>query len=416
MWFGFLVGMQLARGLGAAGYGVYGLAMSIIAILTVPAEFGLPQLLTREVAAAQGAGKWGRVRGVLGWSIRASMMLAVLISAGVLAWLASTNGFATELGRTMLAGLVLVPVVALLSLHSAALRGAQQIVSGQIPEVVLRPAFHSFALLLALLLAVPLTPALAMLLGVLSAAFSLFVAYWLLRRTIPQAALSAVIEVQSKQWWASAAPMAMSEGMRVLQTHLLIFLLGVMVSMEEVGIFRVAASTALLVSMPISLFNVVSMPIIARLHAAGERYKLQRMLTLISVGMTVSVLLLSLPFLVAGEQLLGRIFGQEFVYGAVALSLLCVPIIVNALVGPAAALLNMTGHQKHVTVASLAALLVLAVASPPLIIGLGISGAAIASILSISTWCLIMWRTCRHLLGLDPGVVGMFFKLNGKAS
>lgn len=30
MGFGFLVGVQLARGLGADGYGVYGLAMSIV--------------------------------------------------------------------------------------------------------------------------------------------------------------------------------------------------------------------------------------------------------------------------------------------------------------------------------------------------------------------------------------------------
>src|SRR5690606_17389976 len=65
--FSFLVGIQLARGLGVEGYGIYGLAMSIIAVLTIPTEFGLPQLLTREVAAAQSRGDFGRIRTIIRW-------------------------------------------------------------------------------------------------------------------------------------------------------------------------------------------------------------------------------------------------------------------------------------------------------------------------------------------------------------
>src|SRR5690606_13473193 len=173
MGFGFLVGVQLARGLGAEGYGVYGLAMSVIALLTVPTEFGLPQLLTREVAVAHVAENWGRLRGILKWSTRASMVLAIVVAVGVLLWLAWHRQFDTAFGATLLAGLVLVPAVAALSLRSAALRGMQQIVKGQAPEVLLRPALHSCFLLVVGLLAVPLTPALAMWLGVLGAALSL---------------------------------------------------------------------------------------------------------------------------------------------------------------------------------------------------------------------------------------------------
>src|SRR5690606_41939833 len=76
MGFGFLVGVQLARGLGAEGYGTYGVAMSIIALLTVPTEFGLPQLLTREVASAQVRQDWARMRGILRWSSRVSLLLS----------------------------------------------------------------------------------------------------------------------------------------------------------------------------------------------------------------------------------------------------------------------------------------------------------------------------------------------------
>src|SRR4051812_45457231 len=49
---GFLVGIQLARGLGTEGYGIYAFGMSVAAVVGIPTEFGLPQLMTREIAVA----------------------------------------------------------------------------------------------------------------------------------------------------------------------------------------------------------------------------------------------------------------------------------------------------------------------------------------------------------------------------
>lgn len=65
MGFGFLVGIQLARGLGPSGYGIYGLVMAFISILAVPVEFGIPSLLTREVAANLARSRWGKFEACL---------------------------------------------------------------------------------------------------------------------------------------------------------------------------------------------------------------------------------------------------------------------------------------------------------------------------------------------------------------
>src|SRR5690606_16756372 len=103
MGFGFLVGVQLARGLGAEGYGIYGVAMSIIALLTVPTEFGLPQLLTREVAVAKVERDWGRMKGILCWSSRVSLLISAVIGVGAVAWLLlSGHGLDSALGMTLL--------------------------------------------------------------------------------------------------------------------------------------------------------------------------------------------------------------------------------------------------------------------------------------------------------------------------
>ena len=50
------------------------------------------------------------------------------------------------LGLTLLVGVLMIPVAAQVSLQAAALRGLQQIVRGQLPDVVLRPAFYSLLL------------------------------------------------------------------------------------------------------------------------------------------------------------------------------------------------------------------------------------------------------------------------------
>lgn len=406
MGFGFLVGVQLARGLGAEGYGIYGVAMSIIALLTVPTEFGLPQLLTREVAATQVRQDWGRMKGILRWSSWVSLLISAVIGTGVVAWLLlSGRGLDSPLGMTLLAGVLMVPVVAQLSMRSAALRGLQQIVRGQVPVVLLRPMFYSLLLFLLPLWLVPMTPALAMTLGVLSAGIALIAALYMLRSAMPAGVAAAAPIVDAHRWWASALPMALTEGMRLLQGHLLILLLGVMVAISDVGIYRVASSVMLLVAMPISMFNIVSMPVIARLHASGDRQRLKRMLGFVSAGMTIGVVALSLPFLVAGEQLLSAVFGSEFGQGNGVLLILCLGVATNAFFGPSAILLNMTGHESRVTRAALLALLVLGVGAPPLILSFGIVGAAASHLISLAVWNVLMWRDCVARLSYDTSLL-----------
>ncbi|NDK38721.1 hypothetical protein DT603_07690 [Pseudoxanthomonas gei] len=411
MGFGFLVGMQLARGLGADGYGVYGLAMSIIALLTVPTEFGLPQLLTREVAAAQVAGDMGRLRGVLHWAARSSFLISLAVAAVVLAWLLlSGRGVSSPIGKTLLLGLLMVPIVAQGNLRAAALRGLQHIVKGQLPDALVRPALFSLLLFVVPLVFIPLQPALAMGLGAVSAALSLFFAAWMLRREMPNINSIEVSKVvSSRTWWSSALPMALTEGMRVLQAHLVILVLGLMSTVAMVGVYRVASSVALLMALPVTLFNIVSAPIISRLYAEKDRSRLQPLLAWVAIAMTVSVLILAAPFLFSGNFLLEKVFGPEFAEGSTALSILSLGVVANGSFGANAALLNMTGHQNRVTRASGISLALLVIILPVLIKVAGMSGAAFGTSLVLTVWNFLMWRDALRLLSLDTSI-GAFLR------
>ena len=414
MVFSFLVGVQLARGLGAEGYGIYGLAMSIIALLTVPTEFGLPQLVTREVSAAQVANAWGRMRGILRWAMCTSLMISLGVASFVLLWLAlSGHGLDSPLGKTLLVGLFMVPLVAQNKINSAALSGLQHIVKGQLPNILVRPGLFSLFLFVMPYLITPLNPSLAMGLGVMSAALAFFSATLMLRKEMPKTVLSAKPIIDRRYWWSSALPMALTEGMRLLQGHLVILLLGIMSTVTMVGVYRVVNSVMIMVAFPISLLNVVSAPIISRLYAQGDKERLQRLLLWISLSMTGCILVLMLPFLVEGKLLLRLVFGADFAGGNSTLLLLCTGAVCNGFFGANAALLNMTGHQGRVTRASGLSLTLLTVILPPFIKFAGIEGAAVGSSLSIGVWNYIMWRDALRLLLLDSSV-GAYLRIKKK--
>ena len=407
MVFGFLVGVQLARGMGAAGYGVYGVAMSIISMVTIPTEFGLPQLVTREVASAQVRQDGTLIRGVLRWANRTVMLLSVSMAiAGLIGWLLFHEKFSNELGYALLLGLLLVPLVSLGNLRGAALRGFQQIVRGQIPEIILRPAVFSLLLLIAsVLLPVGLTPAVAIAMQVLAAGATLMVAEFMLRQVLPVGQSIAAPVSNAKAWIRSALPMALTEGMRVLHGNISVLLLGALSISATVGVFRVASSMALLLMMPVSLIHVVSAPFFSRLHAAGDHVRLQRMLSWVAAAMVIGVASLTLPFAFFGEQLVGTVFGADFGASNAPLLVLSAGTVIGSAFGAGATLLNMTGHEKIVTRAFGLSLVALGLLSPPLIQFWGAVGAALANSVSFVLWSVLMWRDARRLLCLDTSML-----------
>jgi O-antigen/teichoic acid export membrane protein len=401
MFFGFLVGVQLARGLGVEGYGVYGLAMSIVALMSVVTEFGLPQLLTREVAGAQVRNDWGRVRGLLSWSSRFVLLISLLVLAAVFVWFGvSSHGLTSPLAQTLFAGVLLVPLVAEGRIRGAALRGMQFIVRSQLPDTLVRPVVFSLLLFVVAWFA-PLTPHAAMLLSVAAAAVAFACSWGMLRKALPMEAITATPEIAAREWRSSAYPMALTEGMRVLQGHLSVLLLGWMTTVATVGLFRVASSVAVLMAFPLTLFALVGSPIIARLHAQKDYARLQRLLSWLSLGMTGSTVMMALPFVIGGDKLLGWIFGNEFAASNPILLILCLSTALTAFFGVNAVLLNMTGHQKRVTRASWISLTVMGILGPLMINAFGALGAAVASTISMLVWNTQMWRDGIRLLSLD---------------
>ncbi len=401
----FLVGVQLARSLGAEGYGVYGLAMAVISILTVPTEFGLPQLLTREVAVSHPRHDAGAIRGILRWSTKTSLTMALATNVALLVWLIAWGGGPQlPLALTLLAGALLVPVAAQVALRCATLRGMQQIVKGEFPDAVLRPLSFSVLLFVVPCVLGPLTPAMAMALGVVSALTALLVAHHMLVPMLPtQRGLENFRP--SRSWWLTALPMAATNGLGILRGQLLVLMLGLLLTASDVGQYRIATSILMLVLLPVSVLNTVLAPSIASLHVAGDRNGLRKVLLAISAGSAVGVLLLSMPFFVLGGWLIPKIFGEGFDASNSVLLILCGGMFLSNLFGGNVVLLNMTGHQRDVMLVSVISLIVLTVAGYALIAPHGLVGAALAYVVSNISSDVLMWVMARKRLGLAASVL-----------
>lgn len=399
MGFGFLVSVQLARGMGPAGYGVYGLAMSVIAIMMVPTEFGLPQLVTREVASAQCSGDTQLLQRVLWWSTRFILLTAlVLCMAAVVIFALDIYSVSTPLKDALCWGLLLLPVVAMSNIFSAALRGLHHIIEGQIAELLIRPAVFSLMLFLVTLSFgnASLSPSLSIFLNIVAAAFgAIFVVVRLwpfLKSSLPRTATLRAPE----NWLASALPLALGEGMRILSGHLAILVLGFLTTESEVGMYRVAFGVYVVATLPSALLNSVCSPKLAALNQEGRRDAIQRLNTWMTLFLLVAALLCFLPFAISGESILSIVFGKVYATSNSILLVLLFGEIISSMLGHPTILLNMLRYERAVTRFSSLSLVInfaICVALVPMYGGIGAAlGVATSQIIwrAISSW--YAWR------------------------
>lgn len=397
----FLVGVQLARGLGVEAYGQYGIAMAVVTLASIPGEFGLPRLVTREVAAAASRKDFPGLFGVLRWSDRligrVGITVALITAAAAYLLLQRSS---PEVAGAILWGAALVPLVAWLKVRGGALQGLHHVVLGQVPAVVVRPALFSL-LLFALFQFLPRAGAPeAMLLNLVTAAAALALTAFWLRSRLP-ADRPAVLREDGRRWLASGAALGVTGGVTILQSQLLVFLLALFETDAEVGLFRIALSIMTVIAAPIAVVATVVSPLLASLHSQGDLARLKRLAKASARFQSAGVLLIAAPFLLAAEPIISAVFGPEYGAAAGATRILAISQVVSAVFGVNATLLNMTGEDRKVTRAICIALVANMAAAAVLIPWLGGAGAAWSFIVGVLVLNVMAWIDARRTAGVN---------------
>lgn len=390
----------LARLFGVEAFGIYALGLGVYQLLELVASLGLVQGIVRHASIFRSRGEWEGVRGVL----RAARELTV--GAGVLL------GLGLFLGATPLAAAFQQPSLGeVFRLFALALPfGAAAWVLASATT-----AFETTRYLI--LVRELLLPGVVLLaLGVLAIAggdFQNVIVAW------PVATLGAFLLAHRflhdllRPYPARFAPhprwallrscwplwLAGFSGFALLWTDT--FALGYFRSVGEVGIYRAAAQTALLLSLPLTALNTIFSPMIAALHHGGEHERLARLFKTAarwSLALTLPGFLLVALY---GKDLLS-LFGAEFAAGHVPLLLLAGAQLVNAGTGSVGFALIMSGRTVPYLLGDLALVGMNVVFNVLLIPIWGAVGAAWATSLSIVGVNLLRMILVWRYLGFHP--------------
>lgn len=340
-----VLGVVLARGLGAEGYGVYAYAIAVLNVLLVVAEIGVPTLLMREIAVNLVGGRWSAVIADLQAAIRLVIATAgglAFLSLGVLLLTARD----TEWLRTAAIMLAVLPVAAVAKTLAYGLRGLGRVVVAQACEVFFRPALVLVTLSGAFMIAPGLRqPDVAMAVQLGAAGGVIAAALWWLRRSVPAVRASTAPE-PAAAWIKRAAPFALIGGAGVLTTQTDIVMLGWFRPEAQVGAYRIAQQGGLLTLFGMQAAQSVLAPVFGRLYAEGDAVALRARFRVAARYVFAATVPLAAGLIVFARPIVSVVFGPEYTLAAGPLAILVVGYLVNVAFGPVGVLLQMCGRER----------------------------------------------------------------------
>lgn len=381
----------LARVLGFQEFGNYTYVTAWVNLLVIPAVLGLEGLMTREVSVYQTQSKWSLAQGLIQWSNRVVLInsIGLAILASFVIWGVTSSSNPQQLSVFIMA-MISLPFIALSRLRQSTMQALRYIVRGQIPEMLIRPILLILGLGgISLFFNKNITAFGAIILYIVASGISYLVGEFLLQTHIPPTIKQAIPEYQPKYWIQSALPMLFIGSMYLINNQTDTVMLGILKDSASVGLYTVANRGAGLISFLLIAVNTALAPTFASLYAEGDRKKLQK---IVSNGCRIvffAALMIATLLIVFGQWFL-LLFGEEFVQGQTALTILSIGQLINASTGSVALLLLMTGHERDTAIGVTISALLNVFLNVILIPEWGANGAATATAISMMVWNVIL--------------------------
>lgn len=368
--------------LGAEGAGVYFLAATIVSISTILGRAGLDNSLLRFVSAAACQNDWSSVAAIYKAGIRFAAVVSFIISIVVIgsaSFIARTI-FSEPLLTTPLTILAMsIAPMSLLYLHGELLKSIRKISAAVCVQAVFVPVLAT-ALLVQLVFRFGVVGAASA--TTIASVLVFFVATLLWHRAMP-AGVIPTPSFDTSELRKVSAPLFIVGLMNILIDFSDTVMIGLFEDSAQVGIYTIALRITGLCSLVLTAVNSVVAPEFSALWAEKNLPALQhiaRRTTLSMAALATTLLLLFFCF----TDLLLTLFGSDFSSGKTPLRILAIGQFIALGTGPVAYLLMMTGHEKfhrNNVIASAGLNILLNAFLIPII---GITGAAIATAISLT--------------------------------
>jgi O-antigen/teichoic acid export membrane protein len=373
----FFTNVVLARLLGAQGFGEYIYAITWVGFLGIPACLGLTEYLVREVAIYHSQKEWALLRGLLRWSNQLVLSLAIVVAFGAAIVVQGMVPFHQSQMMFWLA-LMTLPLSALTGLRQGAMRGLNQVVQSDFPELLIKPVL--FVGLIGIVYFLPLQwQAIgAMAAFGVSVAIAFRVGSQQLGEALPLPVHITPPRYQPRLWLRGTLPFLWIVAMFVINQQTDILMLGAFSGQKEAGIYNIVVRITQIVQFIVAAVSSATGPTLANLFAQGDRAEIRRVIhhsTRIAFFASLSVAAIIIPL----SYWLLLIFGAEFTQGQGALVVLCMGYLLASFLELAGLLLLMSGHEKDTAFATGATAGLNVVLNAFLIPTHGLIGAAIAT-------------------------------------
>jgi O-antigen/teichoic acid export membrane protein len=395
----FLLAVLLARFLGSGGYGTYVLAFAWSSLLAVPAILGLNTFLVRGIAVYEVQKRWALMKGLLFRTNQLVLLTSLTIgSCGVVVaavWLSPS------LRVPFCVAMLLIPLTTLTLLRQGAMQAFGHVVSGQLPEYLIRPLLIIVGVaVLELAGHKVLTPTTALVVNVTSVTVAFVLGAVLLRRALPAALRSLPPEFATRDWLRASLPMMLISGVWMANNYAATLIVGAMAGSRAAGVYSVVQKGAEVIVILLYAINMPLAPAIARMHARNDREGLEHT----TERMARATLFVSAPVAVAFivlPHVYLDLFGQSFQTGTHALMIIAVGQLINAAAGPAGNVLLMTGKERIAVRGVAAGLIANVVIAVVLVPRFGVTGGAIAFASSLVLWNTVLVILARRLVGIN---------------
>lgn len=405
----FVVSIFLARMLGPKDFGVYTLAMAVVSLLAMLSQLGFPGYLVRMVSLYVVTQEIGKLNGLIRHAnivaVSLSAISALILCVAFFEFNFLHNKFHDEL---ILYIITLFPLLVFMILNGSILRGLGYVIIAQIPEQVIRSCiFLLILLILGELGRISIESSLIA--NCISTLVALVMGALILNRKRLAMPL-ADHQYANILWFRGALPFFLLSGVQVVGYQADIFMLGMMTTDEDIGLYRVAVQVADGLGAFLIAITIVITPRVARLHTLGDFSGLQRLLVVSHRIAVLFLLPVVLMIIFNSEWVIGFVFGAEYIRASEVTVILVIGKLLYATVCYSAVALSMLGAANIAAWFTGGAMLIGLTLNYVWIPLYGIKGVAMASsisafILSVACaiWMYTKYRMDISFLGIQFG-------------
>lgn len=374
---GFVFNVIMTRALGSALYGVFSYSHMLLGILISFSQLGTGKTLLRFVPAFSDdptRQNWTTYLAYLTALVGSSLAgVALFVLAPTITALTLNDPLMTTVLRIMA---IALPFHTLSNITYSLFRAIEKVEYQVLVSNLLKPVIRLLAVAAAILLGYSLIGIVAALAIGAILTFGSAVSILYLKTEIRP--LGDRTSGSATSFYNFSIPLTLSDVGEKLYSRIDILIVGLFLTSEDVGVYRVAILLTGFLTLPLTGINQLFPSIASGLYSDGRMDELESVYRIVTRWVFTVVIPPALAIVVYRSEVL-RIFGDDFTGGTVVLVLFAFAQLTNNAVGPSGFLLMMTDHQYLTLVNQWMLGILNVVLSYLLVLRLGFIGVAVAT-------------------------------------